>query len=271
MCMCHMPTTAAFQGTHRVRVYDIEDWSMVKDIHARGLRWTVTDTALSPDGRFLLYATIDDIVRMVRWDGLPIWCQQKTSCCRSIWAAPTAYSVQPMSLTFMTTSTLRPCQRMTLRPVKQRCISEGLAFGAFSGALMGKRSLLEPTAASRQSVSMTWSGHRWVYTTLRACRLRHTTTNQTVVRAKGHQDDVNAVAFAERDNSNIFFSGSDDLLCKVWTTFRQDDLRGFSPCTRRCGTGGSSQVDERCLLAFLWDTPREWRTSTARCGLVAIA
>ncbi len=58
--------TAAFQGTHRVRVYDVANsWKLVKDVEARGLRWTITDTALSPDGRFLLYSTIDDIVRMV--------------------------------------------------------------------------------------------------------------------------------------------------------------------------------------------------------------
>lgn len=49
-----------------MRVYDVANkWKLVKEVEARGLRWTITDTALSPDGRFLLYSTIDDIVRMV--------------------------------------------------------------------------------------------------------------------------------------------------------------------------------------------------------------
>lgn len=47
---------------------------------------------------------------------------------------------------------------------------------------------------------------------IRFIRVAHA---QTIVRAQGHDDDVNSVAFAEQDNSNVFFSGSDDLLCKV--------------------------------------------------------
>ena len=50
-----------------MRVYDTENnWRMVKDVHARNLRWTITDTCLSKDQRLLLYATINPIVHMVR-------------------------------------------------------------------------------------------------------------------------------------------------------------------------------------------------------------
>ena len=57
----------AFQADKRVRVYDTENgWRMVKDVHARNLRWTITDTCLSKDQRLLLYATINPIVHMVR-------------------------------------------------------------------------------------------------------------------------------------------------------------------------------------------------------------
>lgn len=56
---------AAYQD-RRIRVYDVErNWQLRKDIMARMLRWTITDTALSPDRRFLLYSSITPIVHMV--------------------------------------------------------------------------------------------------------------------------------------------------------------------------------------------------------------
>lgn len=51
---------------HHIRVYNVDqNWSIKKDIRARQLRWTVTDTALSHDQRFLIYATISPIVHLV--------------------------------------------------------------------------------------------------------------------------------------------------------------------------------------------------------------
>lgn len=57
--------TAGFQD-RRIRIYNVEkDWAVQKDIQARNLRWTVTDTALSPDKRFLVYASITPVVHLV--------------------------------------------------------------------------------------------------------------------------------------------------------------------------------------------------------------
>ena len=58
---------AAFQNERRIRLYDVhsESWSVLKDIHARNLRWTVTDLALSADQNFLLYASITPVVHLV--------------------------------------------------------------------------------------------------------------------------------------------------------------------------------------------------------------
>jgi hypothetical protein len=36
-----------------------------KDVEARGLRWTVTDTAISNDSAFLLYSSISQYVHLV--------------------------------------------------------------------------------------------------------------------------------------------------------------------------------------------------------------
>eukprot|EP00250_Pteridium_aquilinum_P004603 c14813_g1_i2 orf=337-2022(+) len=54
-----------FQERH-IRIYNVDQrWNIKKDILARQLRWTVTDTALSHDQRFLIYATISPIVHLV--------------------------------------------------------------------------------------------------------------------------------------------------------------------------------------------------------------
>ena len=61
---------AAYQHDRRIRIYETEnDWRLRKDVHARNLRWTVTDTCLSPDQRFLLYSSITPTVHMVS----PFW------------------------------------------------------------------------------------------------------------------------------------------------------------------------------------------------------
>ncbi|KAH7301869.1 hypothetical protein KP509_23G046900 [Ceratopteris richardii] len=54
-----------FQERH-IRIYNVDKrWSIKKDIQAKHLRWTVTDTALSHDQRFLVYATLSPIVHLV--------------------------------------------------------------------------------------------------------------------------------------------------------------------------------------------------------------
>ncbi|KAK1437258.1 hypothetical protein QVD17_03047 [Tagetes erecta] len=56
---------AAFQGSH-IKVYNAEmGWKLHKNIVAESLRWTVTDTSLSPDKRFLIYATMSPTVNIV--------------------------------------------------------------------------------------------------------------------------------------------------------------------------------------------------------------
>lgn len=54
-----------FQDRH-IRVYNADEkWTIRKDILTRQLRWTVTDTALSNDQRFLIYASMSPIVHLV--------------------------------------------------------------------------------------------------------------------------------------------------------------------------------------------------------------
>ncbi|KAK6254600.1 hypothetical protein SCA6_015905 [Theobroma cacao] len=56
---------AGFQRSH-IRIYNVDrGWKVKKDIMAKSLRWTITDTSLSPDQRFLVYASLSPIVHIV--------------------------------------------------------------------------------------------------------------------------------------------------------------------------------------------------------------
>ncbi|MEE6519812.1 hypothetical protein FKM82_017546, partial [Ascaphus truei] len=48
--------------------------------------------------------------------------------------------------------------------------------------------------------------------------------NRRILKISSHEDDVNAVSFAD-ESCHILFSGGDDALCKVWDrrTMREDD------------------------------------------------
>ncbi|XP_022992516.1 LEC14B protein [Cucurbita maxima] len=56
---------AGFQGSH-IRIYNVDNgWKVQKNILAKSLRWTITDTSLSPDQHFLVYASMSPIIHIV--------------------------------------------------------------------------------------------------------------------------------------------------------------------------------------------------------------
>ncbi|GKV41059.1 hypothetical protein SLEP1_g48638 [Rubroshorea leprosula] len=56
---------AGFQGSN-IRVYNVDrGWKIQKNILAKSLRWTITDTSLSPDQRYLVYTSLSPIVHIV--------------------------------------------------------------------------------------------------------------------------------------------------------------------------------------------------------------
>lgn len=56
---------AAFQGSN-IKIYNVDKgWEIQKNILAKSLRWTVTDTSLSPDKHYLAYASMSPIVHIV--------------------------------------------------------------------------------------------------------------------------------------------------------------------------------------------------------------
>ncbi|KAK3138798.1 hypothetical protein QOZ80_5AG0373540 [Eleusine coracana subsp. coracana] len=56
---------SGFQGSY-IRIYDVDrGWIVHKDIHARSLRWTISDVSLSPDQRYLVYSSLAPIIHIV--------------------------------------------------------------------------------------------------------------------------------------------------------------------------------------------------------------
>ncbi|KAH7666883.1 WD repeat protein DCAF11/LEC14B protein [Dioscorea alata] len=56
---------AGFQGSH-IKIYDVENgWKVRKNILAKSLRWTITDTSLSPDQHYLVYSSMSPIIHIV--------------------------------------------------------------------------------------------------------------------------------------------------------------------------------------------------------------
>ncbi|GAB2249268.1 hypothetical protein Droror1_Dr00012627 [Drosera rotundifolia] len=56
---------AGSQGSE-IRIYDVENrWKVHKDIRAKSFRWTITDTCLSPDQRYLVYSSMSPILHIV--------------------------------------------------------------------------------------------------------------------------------------------------------------------------------------------------------------
>ncbi|KAH9620357.1 hypothetical protein KSS87_005775 [Heliosperma pusillum] len=56
---------SGFQGSH-IRIYDVDNgWKVHKNIVARSLRWTITDTSLSPDQQHLVYSSMSPLVHIV--------------------------------------------------------------------------------------------------------------------------------------------------------------------------------------------------------------
>ncbi|GAB4843523.1 hypothetical protein Ancab_013485 [Ancistrocladus abbreviatus] len=56
---------AAYQGSH-IKIYNVENgWKVHKNILAKSLQWTITDTCLSPDQRHLVYSSLSPVVHIV--------------------------------------------------------------------------------------------------------------------------------------------------------------------------------------------------------------
>lgn len=52
-----------------VKLFNTSDWSVIKPIETRDIRWTVTSTDVSPDEQFVIYSSITDVVHLCNIHG----------------------------------------------------------------------------------------------------------------------------------------------------------------------------------------------------------
>lgn len=156
----------AYQQRQRIKIYSVyDDWKIHRDIYARDLQWTVTDTALSHDQKFLIYSSINPTVHLV--DIGNEMCADEDD------------QEFTQALDFTREGTRH-------------------AFGIWS---------LHFSKDSGTIIAGSSDACLYIYDVER---------RKTVNRIQGHQDDVNAVAFASTECSDVVYTGSDDSMVQVW-------------------------------------------------------
>lgn len=172
---------AAFQSERKIKIYNArEDFKVIKDVHARNLRWTVTDLAISGDQKFLLYSSITPTLHLVNIE--------RGGALESVANVTDIH------------------QAITLSDPNGAHEAQGIWS-------------LRWSQDSSEIIAGTGDDSLWIY---------DVGAERTTCRVHGHRDDVNAVAYAEPDESScpIVFTGSDDHNVKVWDTRMLDSGSG---------------------------------------------
>ncbi|GAB6029064.1 DDB1- and CUL4-associated factor 11 [Chamberlinius hualienensis] len=140
----------------RIRLYNSADnrYNHLQTIDARDVGWSILDTAISPDGRNLVYST---------------WSECMYLC-----------SVGDLNELH---------EALPLAPDDRRFCIFSLVFSADGRQVIG--------GANDE------------------CLYIYDIELKKSIKISAHEDDINAVAFAD-STSQILYSGSDDGLCKVW-------------------------------------------------------
>ncbi|KAL8171326.1 hypothetical protein V2J09_023130 [Rumex salicifolius] len=186
---------AAYQGSH-IRVYNVEKgWKVQKDIQARSLRWTITDTCLSPDQRFLVYSSMSPTVHVVN---------VASSVTESVANITEVHEVLDFS--------------------DSQNVHEQ-SFGIFS---------IKFSKDGRELVAASSNKSIYIY---------DLAEYKLTLKIPAHEDDVNAVCFAD-ESGNLIYSGSDDNLCKVWDR-RCLNTRGHSAGILTGHIEGVTSIDSR--------------------------
>ena len=162
---------AGFQN-QIIRLYEVghacglRPWRLRKEIVARALNWTITDTCMSPNQQLLVYSTISPILHVVNINA---------------------------------TDSIRSLQNITDLHMPLD-FGEGFSEGTFG---------LWTIKFSHDGKFLLAGSSDY------ATYLYDVEAQRVVSRAHAHRDDVNTVAFMD-DASNVYLSGSDDTMIKVW-------------------------------------------------------
>eukprot|EP01099_Mayorella_cantabrigiensis_P008694 TRINITY_DN821_c0_g4_i1.p1 TRINITY_DN821_c0_g4~~TRINITY_DN821_c0_g4_i1.p1 ORF type:complete len:484 (-),score=75.44 TRINITY_DN821_c0_g4_i1:17-1468(-) len=147
--------TASTDG--KIRLFETNNWNVIKTSRARDIQWSIIDTDYSPDGRWIIYSSWSNYIHMCNRVG-----EEATHEALEI-----SRSSQPA-----------------------RCCFFSIRFSSDSREIIAGNT--EPTIS--------------IYNLDR---------RQTVNQFRGHENDINSVGFID-GTSQVFVSGSDDFLIKVW-------------------------------------------------------
>jgi WD repeat-containing protein 23 len=151
------------------------DWKLQKEIVCRSVGWSVLDVDYSGDGRFLVYSTWSPSAQLCNATGD----HDLHEACDFRFDHRLSYAMFHC-----------PDALLYDRPTARRFALFSVKFSGDNRELLG--------GSSDANVS--------IYDLERKDRV------QCII---AHRDDVNTVAWADKQ-SQVFISGSDDTLCKVW-------------------------------------------------------
>ncbi|KAG6416248.1 hypothetical protein SASPL_123674 [Salvia splendens] len=187
---------AAFQGS-QIRIYDVErEWKVRKNILARSLRWTITDTSLSPDQRCLVYASMSPVIQIV---------DAGSSTSESL-ANITVDFCGDMLLAVASVS----CRKSTTVWISLlRMMGDTLSESFLCNSLLlAKKLWLEAAMGIYTFVTSTRKKLTYYLSSFSYYLLM-------LMLMSCLQSDVNSVCFVD-ESGNLICSGSDDSFCKVW-------------------------------------------------------
>eukprot|EP00884_Botryococcus_braunii_P005041 jgi/Botrbrau1/14538/Bobra.0212s0005.1 len=171
---------AGFQS-RKIRMYDVTNhWKLIKDMRMVNFHWTITDTAISHDTRFLLYGTLHNIA----------------------YKCDVAASEGVSSISNVTD------------------VHHGFDFSHMEGQQPDERVSPFRIWSLRLNGDSTeaLAGTDGIPTTSRAVGIfiHNLERQRTVATGSKHEDDVNAVAYLDPDSCNTIVSGADDAVIYVW-------------------------------------------------------
>ncbi|XP_035539676.1 LEC14B homolog [Juglans regia] len=204
---------AGFQESH-IRIYNVNrGWKVQKDILTKSLRWTITDTSLSPDQHYLIrvnfnwyfsaFHTMPKFVQILYF--LPffrvasdIFSGMVISLLWSMLVCHPSPVVHIVNVGSPETESLANIM-----------VTGNSRWFGFSGDKDGDKFGIFSVKFSndgRELVAASSNNSIYVYD-LEAKKLS--------LQIKAHMSDVNTVCFAD-ESGLLIYSGSDDNLCKVW-------------------------------------------------------
>jgi len=227
-----------------IRFFDTSSWQEIKTIEARDISWSIIDTDYSPDQNWLVYSSWSPFIQLVKVNNDN--------------DLDSEVPLPPKNNDFVDTPFKKSKKNhddihegLFLDPEADRFCVFGLKFSPNNKEILAGSS----------------DGLVFIYDLI---------DRRNAIQIKGHKDDINSVTYLDR-GGNLFATGSDDTLIKIWDKRIIDDSsnRPIGVLTGHINgvTHVTSKEDGVYLLsnskdqsAKLWDI-RRMKTQASYCDL----